>query len=234
MRRVVAGLCVLAAVWACSSDDDDGVDSTSGEAGAGGEPAGSAGSPDGRGEGGYGSLQLGEPCVTNDSNQCAKGLGCTPNGMSTGENFAGFCRAECELDSECESDERCVGKLCVPVCAVWEDSCPEGYWCTPSLNAGGMRVGGCQLSGPSVIGEACDRPSDCAEGGICTGSGINSVCWQMCDATHQCDEGGCELMSLTCYPEAAGGAGGAPTAVAGAGGASGVTSGGAGGAAGAP
>src|SRR5688572_20727500 len=110
MRRVVAGLCVLVVVWACSSDDDAGGDG-GGEAGAGGEPAGNGGAPSGRSEGGFGPLQLAEPCLTNQPYQCAEGLGCTPNGMSAGVDFAGYCRTQCRFETECEGEERCIGAL---------------------------------------------------------------------------------------------------------------------------
>lgn len=95
----------------------------------------------------------------------------------------GFCRSECEITKECQSDEICntTAKVCAPKCTRQED-CADDEYCTQNV---------CRK-------KKCSSKNQCNAGEIC----VDEKCVPGCDNSDDCPKGstGAYCQDQKCVP----------------------------------
>ncbi|MBL9018133.1 MAG: hypothetical protein JNL83_28360 [Myxococcales bacterium] len=134
---------------------------------------------------------------------CGAGGYCTYAGVLPPQNGgASYCRTLCEADMHCPSGQRCtplgiepanftpVG-FCAPTCAAF-GACPSGMTCgdhLPSITGPSDLLLACRPSGAVPVGGTCQGNLRCVPDSVC----INMGCRALCDATHPCASGTCNM-----------------------------------------
>lgn len=115
---------------------------------------------------------------------CDTALDCVANlecvDVSTGGDFFGVCARGCSSDSDCPSEELCLGGVCSMHCLP---SISDGV-CGPELRCTGI-VGGVTTcrdgrNGKNE-GDRCTSQADCADGHLCVEEDGVSACRLVCD-----------------------------------------------------
>lgn len=151
-----------------------------------------------------GTSELDAPCTRTGSgtfgeDDCAARGFCTFAGVLPPKNGGTrYCRTLCSADTQCPTAQRCSAQsadgltgFCVPTCQAF-GTCPSGMTCAEHrTDVTGFPdfLLDCRLPAGVAVGGACNDDGNCVADAVC----ISNVCRALCDQTHACAAGSCNM-----------------------------------------